>query len=63
MKLVHKEGFFMPYFVSLGRLCIEVAPTSKTAFLSEELCIGCGICVKVLTRWLYIFTLIEFVSL
>lgn len=30
-----------------GKLCIEVAPTSKLAFISEELCIGCGICVKV----------------
>ena len=30
-----------------GKLCIEVAPTSKTAWISEELCIGCGICVKV----------------
>lgn len=26
-----------------GRLCIEVAPTSKIAFISETLCIGCGI--------------------
>ncbi|CAN8269384.1 unnamed protein product [Cochlearia groenlandica] len=32
--------------VKTGRLCIEVTITSKTAFLSEELCIGCGICVK-----------------
>ncbi|KAL1204920.1 ABC transporter E family member 1 [Cardamine amara subsp. amara] len=32
--------------VKTGKLCIEVTPTSKTAFLSEELCIGCGICVK-----------------
>ncbi|KAG7589757.1 4Fe-4S ferredoxin-type iron-sulfur binding domain [Arabidopsis suecica] len=32
--------------VKTGKLCIEVDPTSKTAFLSEELCIGCGICVK-----------------
>lgn len=30
----------------LGKLCIEVAPTSKLAWISEELCIGCGICVK-----------------
>ena len=30
-----------------GKLCIEVSPASKIAFLSEELCIGCGICVKV----------------
>lgn len=33
--------------VRMGKLCIEVAPTSKIAVLSEELCIGCGICVKV----------------
>ena len=32
--------------VKLGKLCIEVAPTAKLAFISEELCIGCGICVK-----------------
>mmetsp|Transcript_13980 Transcript_13980/g.28652 ORF Transcript_13980/g.28652 Transcript_13980/m.28652 type:complete len:633 (+) Transcript_13980:118-2016(+) len=32
--------------VRMGKLCIEVGPTSKIAFLSEELCIGCGICVK-----------------
>lgn len=33
--------------VRMGKLCIEVAPSSKIASLSEELCIGCGICVKV----------------
>ena len=27
-------------------MCIEVKPTDKLAFISEELCIGCGICVK-----------------
>jgi hypothetical protein len=32
--------------VRMGKLCIEVAPTDKMAFISEELCIGCGICVK-----------------
>ena len=32
--------------VRLGKLCIEVAPNSKLAYISEELCIGCGICVK-----------------
>jgi ATP-binding cassette subfamily E protein 1 len=32
--------------VRLGKMCIEVAPNSKLAFISEELCIGCGICVK-----------------
>ncbi|KAG8884775.1 Fe-S cluster-binding ribosome biosynthesis protein [Tulasnella sp. 331] len=30
----------------MGGLCIEVKPTDKIAFLSEVLCIGCGICVK-----------------
>ncbi|KAJ3088473.1 ABC transporter E member 2 [Quaeritorhiza haematococci] len=32
--------------VRMGKLCIEVTPDSKIAFISEELCIGCGICVK-----------------
>ena len=32
--------------VRSGRLCIEVEPTSKIAFISENLCIGCGICPK-----------------
>ncbi|KAG7340041.1 ABC transporter-like protein [Nitzschia inconspicua] len=32
--------------VKLGKLCIEVTPKSKVAFISEPLCIGCGICVK-----------------
>lgn len=32
--------------VKIGKLCIEVTKTDKTAFISEELCIGCGICVK-----------------
>ncbi|KAJ3160889.1 Fe-S cluster-binding ribosome biosynthesis protein [Geranomyces michiganensis] len=32
--------------VRMGKLCIEVAPNSKIAVISEELCIGCGICVK-----------------
>ena len=35
--------------VKMGKLCIEVNPTDKKAFLSEELCIGCGICVK---KWI-----------
>lgn len=30
----------------LGKLCIEVDPSSKIAFISEDLCIGCGICPK-----------------
>jgi len=32
--------------VRIGKLCIEVKPTDKIAWLSEELCVGCGICVK-----------------
>ncbi|WVZ12493.1 hypothetical protein V8G54_017023 [Vigna mungo] len=32
--------------VRTGRLCIEVTSASKIAYISEELCIGCGICVK-----------------
>jgi ATP-binding cassette subfamily E protein 1 len=30
----------------MGKLCIEVKPTSKISLISEILCIGCGICVK-----------------
>jgi len=30
----------------MGKLCIEVDATSKIAFISEDLCIGCGICPK-----------------
>lgn len=33
--------------VRMGKLCIEVTPNDKIATISEELCIGCGICVKV----------------
>jgi len=32
--------------VRMGKLCIEVGATSKLAWISEELCIGCGICKK-----------------
>lgn len=32
--------------VRMGKLCIEVVPNSKIAYISEELCIGCGICTK-----------------
>lgn len=31
---------------SVGKLCIEVKSSDKIAFISEFLCIGCGICVK-----------------
>lgn len=30
----------------MGRLCIEVTPEDKIAYISEPLCIGCGMCVK-----------------
>lgn len=29
-----------------GKQCIDVKPTSPLALISEELCVGCGICVK-----------------
>ena len=32
--------------IGTGKLCIEVKPSDKIAFISEFLCIGCGICVK-----------------
>ncbi|EPS40755.1 hypothetical protein H072_5389 [Dactylellina haptotyla CBS 200.50] len=32
--------------VRSGKLCIEVDANSKIAFISERLCIGCGICPK-----------------
>ncbi|CAI6242657.1 unnamed protein product [Periconia digitata] len=32
--------------VRTGKLCIEVDASSKIAFISERLCIGCGICPK-----------------
>jgi len=31
----------------MGKKCVEVTKTSKAAKISEELCIGCGMCVKV----------------
>lgn len=30
----------------IGKLCIEVKPTSTICMISEPLCIGCGMCVK-----------------
>jgi len=30
----------------IGKLCIEVMPSSPIALISESLCIGCGICVR-----------------
>mmetsp|Transcript_49721 Transcript_49721/g.146959 ORF Transcript_49721/g.146959 Transcript_49721/m.146959 type:complete len:610 (-) Transcript_49721:175-2004(-) len=32
--------------VRTGKLCVEVGKDSKIAWISEPLCIGCGICVK-----------------
>ncbi|KAL5702488.1 ABC transporter E member 2 [Ranunculus cassubicifolius] len=32
--------------VKTGKLCIEVSAASKISVISEELCVGCGICVK-----------------
>ena len=32
---------------------MEATPTSKSAWISEELCIGCGICVKVSRQHAY----------
>lgn len=32
--------------VRMGKLCIEVTAQSKIVWISETLCIGCGICIK-----------------
>ena len=32
--------------VAMDKLCVVVKKTSKTSYISEELCTGCGICVK-----------------
>lgn len=32
--------------VRMGKKCVEVEPTSKISFISEHMCIGCGICQK-----------------
>lgn len=32
--------------VRMGKLCIEVTAQSKIVWISESLCIGCGICIK-----------------
>ncbi|AFP65703.1 RNase L inhibitor (nucleomorph) [Chroomonas mesostigmatica CCMP1168] len=32
--------------VRMGKLCIQVIVSEKKAIISEDLCIGCGICVK-----------------
>ncbi|KAK3139824.1 hypothetical protein QOZ80_5AG0390940 [Eleusine coracana subsp. coracana] len=45
-KKCRQECYKACIIVKTGKLCIEVNPASKLAFISEELCIGCGICVK-----------------
>lgn len=50
----------MRLFIFQGKLCIEVSPADKIAFISEELCIGCGICSKVKKKTLVL--LIMFVD-
>merc|ERR1711962_1829758 len=45
-KRCRQEGKKSCPVVRTSKLCIEVAPSSKIAQISEELCIGCGICVK-----------------
>lgn len=42
-----QEALFMLTRVSAGKLCIEVTSQSKIVWISESLCIGCGICIKV----------------
>jgi len=41
-----KSALVVSLTTAAGKLCIEVKPTDKIAFISEFLCIGCGICVK-----------------
>lgn len=48
--------------VIIGRLCIEVTSASKIAYISEELCIGCGICVKVLKMLFWCVVVVIFAS-
>lgn len=36
--------------VRMGKLCMEVEKTSPMVYISESLCIGCGICVKKASR-------------
>ncbi|CAJ2513291.1 Uu.00g014100.m01.CDS01 [Anthostomella pinea] len=43
---VAKSARTIAQVVRSGKLCIEVTPTSRLAFISESLCIGCGICPK-----------------
>ncbi|GJM95628.1 hypothetical protein PR202_ga12391 [Eleusine coracana subsp. coracana] len=50
-KKCRQECYKACIIVKTGKLCIEVNPASKLAFISEELCIGCGICVKNPPDW------------
>lgn len=53
-----EEGFdFFLWRTPAGKLCIEVSSQSKIAFISEELCIGCGIRVKVSAKFSGVFQL------
>lgn len=45
-KKCHQECKRSCPVVRMGKQCVEVTPSSKISFISEELCIGCGICVK-----------------
>ncbi|XP_014255759.1 ATP-binding cassette sub-family E member 1 [Cimex lectularius] len=45
-KRCHQECKRSCPVVRTGKLCIEVSINDKLAAISEELCIGCGICVK-----------------
>ncbi|TPX30244.1 hypothetical protein SmJEL517_g06149 [Synchytrium microbalum] len=44
--LADSLGGRLEVFIGGGKLCIEVGSDSKIAFISEDLCIGCGICTK-----------------
>jgi ATP-binding cassette subfamily E protein 1 len=44
--VVANRSRVLRWWLKKGKLCIEVAPKDKVAWISEELCIGCGICVK-----------------
>lgn len=43
--------------VRMGKLCIEVVSSDKIAKISEELCIGCGICVKVKRKTISLYVI------
>ncbi|KAH9507912.1 Fe-S cluster-binding ribosome biosynthesis protein [Bulinus truncatus] len=45
-KKCRQECKHMCPVVRIGKHCIEVTPADNVAFISEVLCIGCGICTK-----------------